>query len=240
MNIEEDNNMAANNKKNKYLISDYKVYIIVFFVMLLLTVLFIMVLWLTKGGQYGLYYSAIGGLLGGLIGGIGTLIAVVITTQETRRIQDKDNKRVEKEYKIRIINDKLENYQKIYLLVNDMNKILYNIMIKLEEGAYIGDSNIFDDDVLEYIDLTNKYVFMISLVEEEHIRNDILSIKNVENELKKVSSMVLSMQTQPTVNASQISNEQALKIKECISILRIHGDNIINCSHILNKDKYNL
>ena len=47
-----------------------------------ITLFMAFILWITKGGDYRLYYTGLASLLAGMIGSIGTLMAVIITTKQ--------------------------------------------------------------------------------------------------------------------------------------------------------------
>lgn len=100
--------MKENEKKKGKIIKYIDVsYIKIIITMIILTLVFIFILWETQGGKYENYYLALASLLGGLIGGIGTLIAVIISNEETRRIQEENKKMHEEDIKRQELADSL-------------------------------------------------------------------------------------------------------------------------------------
>ena len=68
--------------------------------------------------------SFLGSYIGGLFGGIGTLIAVCITTKETRKIQKENSEQIKNE---REINDRKERKQFSDSVAEDIAKYIANI-----------------------------------------------------------------------------------------------------------------
>lgn len=83
--------MEKHEEKNKVEIKQYTdtIYFKIITAMSILVAIFIFILWKIKGGIYENFYLALASLLGGLIGGIGTLMAVIITIEQSKK-QQKD------------------------------------------------------------------------------------------------------------------------------------------------------
>ncbi|AOR25058.1 hypothetical protein [Clostridium taeniosporum] len=163
-----------------------KKYLITFTIIVVLDILCVLLLWISKGEDYKLYYSAIGCLSGGFVGGIGTLIAVVITTEETRKIQQENKKNImDKDY----FEDVKRNKPILILKEQDLGTdyakevrfnigTIHNTDVNLKEIKNVG-IGIAKDIKISLITKNNSNIsdFYINLLEKDGIIRE-YSIKN--------------------------------------------------------------
>ncbi|MBW6410168.1 hypothetical protein [Clostridium weizhouense] len=158
-----------------------KRYLKTFTIIIILAILCILFLWIGKGGEYKLYYSAIGCLLGGVVGGTGTLIAVVISTEETRKIQQENKKAIMyKDYLEDVKRNKPILILKEQDLGNDYVKevrfsvgTIYNTNVNLYEIKNVG-IGIAKDIKISVITKNNSNIseFYINLLEKDGVIKD--------------------------------------------------------------------
>ncbi|MDR5588909.1 MULTISPECIES: hypothetical protein [Clostridium] len=170
-----------------------KKYLITFVIIIVLVILCIFLLWISKGGDYKLYYSTIGCLLGGFVGGTGTLIAVVITTEETRKIQQENKKAIMyKEYLEDVKRNKPILILKEQDLGNDYVKevrfsigTIYNTNVNLHEIKNVG-IGIAKDIKISAITKNNSNIseFYINLLEKDGVLKEYLITNSQENRME--------------------------------------------------------
>lgn len=89
------------------------------------------------------------GLFGALSGGICTLIAVIISTQETRRVQAENKEYNDKQLDIVILNEQIDDYKKLLNKINEIQKKFENEDIKEFFYPYGNEENSENYDVEE-------------------------------------------------------------------------------------------
>lgn len=112
----------------------------------------------------GDWASFLGSFLGGIVGGIGTLIAVYFTTNQTRKIQEKNEEKLNDEIKLRQRKERKEFADEIAILVSkyiadvkrhnknlghasDVDKEIEELQAKLKHFIHNNYNNNFNDNI---------------------------------------------------------------------------------------------
>lgn len=191
------------------------------------------------------FYGSIGGaLLGGsvTVGGLYFTLRQNSKDLETQRNIDsnariEDKERFEKEYRIKIINDKLNIYKELYLVLKKMNLELFKIVENFKNDTYKLASNKIHEDILDYRDMNSQYIFLSSLIDEEQIINKNKDIQNICNELINIEIEIDDIRKKGYIDSGKRFDDIKKKLEEFCRDLNKHGEELIEASISINKQK---
>jgi|GEM_PF-2625004 len=189
--------MSANNNKHEKVTTKLEIVLFVMLFIFLATVAFLIGI-AVKSNEWKdpitidnwlIYYGTISGsLIGGFITATGlffTLKQNSKTILEQRKFDrdamKKQNEQFEKDYNLRLINQKLNTYKEIFLLVEEVINKAVSINHKVVLDEHLDEWNAMTKrkgirynhikDIEELYELSNKFNFMLVFITEESIRN---------------------------------------------------------------------
>ncbi|NRT90921.1 hypothetical protein [Clostridium beijerinckii] len=190
------------------------------------------------------YLNFIGSFGGAILGAMMSLLILVITINNQKKNMDdqrridnnarkEEKERFEKEYKIKIINDKLNIYKDTYYIVKKMNMQLVKIGDNLNE-KYLNDISSLRDDILIYRELDSQFTFVVNLIDEQAILDEIEKVESIRMYLVKLEA------SQEHIAKLLNNNEKdgiIGKINEHCAFLKKYGNLLIDNSKKLNEQK---
>ncbi len=183
-----------------------------------------------SNGEWG---SFLGSYIGGALGGIGTLLAVYITTKETRKIQQENLAQIESERKR---NEKTERKKfadeiakDIATYITDISKYFYACRF----SKRLDDEERSLNDELKQI--SEKY----HALDKSNIDNDTQEYIAVQNELEKLKQKELEVKYQIERKSKEIEQNRANRTiaSERYFLLKIKLQNIESGADILKQLK---
>ncbi|MDF2884958.1 MAG: hypothetical protein K0R54_5529 [Clostridiaceae bacterium] len=170
------------------------------------------------------------GLFGALSGGICTLIAVIISTQETRRIQEENMKFNNKQLTIGILNEKIKDYKKTKDKLNYINRKISELYCLEPFNA----NNIGKRKILSVNSNYKQYSFELIKFIEDDFSSYSACISDVSTEVG-LAKILSSVTWDLTFLCYCDDSEKALEIVNTLSSKTSKVSNYI--SHLQNQIK---
>lgn len=205
-------------KENRMIVSILAVIVFAIFIVIGLLIWVNCIGW----SDWDNHVVAVISLVAGGIGGIGTLIAVVCSNIETRKVQKRNDEWNRKQLKLEKLNKKIDEYRILYELIEDY----YNNIGTLNNFFIEFEKKIKEINVVKYIEeaitpltqLTmniNKKGIIIqsrlyALGEVEEISKSLKNIGDMSGDMAKLMEIVLKKR--------EIKIDEITKIKESINI----------------------